>query len=60
MASKCIEEVEKIHDYLDNLPETGKVLSLGTMLKVGKSLNDGDPLDNFALALLIPTRSPRR
>ena len=47
-----MEEVEKIHDYLDNLPETGKVLSLGTMLKVGKSLNDGDPLDNFALALL--------
>ena len=47
-----MEEVEKIHDYLANLPETGKVLSLGTMLKVGKSLNDGDPLDNFALALL--------
>ena len=47
-----MEEVEKIHDYLNNLPETGKVLSLGTMLKVGKSLNDGEPLDNFALALL--------
>lgn len=47
-----MEEVEKLHDYLENLPETGKVLSLGTMLKVGKNLNDGEPLDNFALALI--------
>ena len=45
-------EVEKVHDYLEDLPETGKVLSLGTMLKVGRTLNDGDPLDNFALALV--------
>ena len=50
--SEKMEEVEKVHDYLESLPETGKVLSLGTMLKVGKNLNDGDPLDNFALALI--------
>ena len=42
----------KIHDYLDSLPETGKVLSLGTMLKVAEKLNNGKPLDNFQLALL--------
>ena len=47
-----MELVEKIHDYLDSMPETGKILSLGTMLKVGKTLNDGKPLDNFALALI--------
>jgi hypothetical protein len=45
-------QVETVHDYLDSLPETGKVLSLGTMLKVGKTMNDGKPLDNFLLALI--------
>lgn len=45
-------QIEKVHDYLDGLSETGKVISLGTMLKVGKILNDGEPLDNFGLALV--------
>jgi predicted RND superfamily exporter protein len=44
--------IAKIHDYLESLPETGKVLSLATMLKVAEKLNDGKPLDNFQLALL--------
>jgi predicted RND superfamily exporter protein len=42
----------KIHDYLDRLPETGKVLSLATMLKIAAKLNKGQPLDNFQLALV--------
>ncbi|MBE9503883.1 MAG: RND family transporter [Proteobacteria bacterium] len=50
--SDKMEEVTKIHDYLDSLSETGKVLSLGTMLKVGEKLNKGEPLDNFKLALI--------
>ncbi len=45
-------QVEKIHDYLESVPEIGKTLSLGTMMKVGKTLNDGEPLDNFLLALI--------
>ena len=57
--SDKMAEVEKIHDYLDGLPETGKVLSMGTMLKVGKSLNDGEPLDNFALALIYNELPPQ-
>ncbi len=44
--------ITKIHDYLDSLPETGKVMSLATMLKIAEDLNDGQPLDNFQLALL--------
>ena len=47
-----MDEVERIHDYLDAIPETGKVLSLGTMLKVGRTLNQGVSLDNFQMALL--------
>jgi predicted RND superfamily exporter protein len=44
--------VKKIHDYLESVPEIGKVLSLGTMLKLAEKLNHGKPLDNFQLALL--------
>ena len=44
--------ITRIHDYLDSLPETGKVLSLATMLKIAEDLNNGQPLDNFQLALL--------
>lgn len=47
-----MDKVEKVHDYLAGVPEIGKVLSLGTMLKIGKTLNDGEPLDNFLLALV--------
>jgi len=50
--SDKMEKVLRIHNYLDDLPETGKVFSLGTMLKVGKKLNQGKPLDNFDLALI--------
>jgi len=42
----------RIHDYLESLPATGKVLSLATMLKIAENLNHGKPLDNFQLALL--------
>ena len=42
----------KVHNYLDNIPEVGKVQSLATLLKLGKTLNKGDDLDGFKLALL--------
>jgi hypothetical protein len=44
--------VVKIHDYLDSLPETGKVLSLGTMMKIAERISKGKQLDNFELAVL--------
>ena len=44
--------VKKVHQYLDSLPATGKVVSLATLLKIAEDLNDGKPLDNFKLALL--------
>jgi predicted RND superfamily exporter protein len=45
--------VVKIHDYLASLPETGKVLSLGTIIKIAKKLNNDRPLDNFQLAMFF-------
>jgi predicted RND superfamily exporter protein len=50
--SDKMAQVKKIHDYLDGLPETGKVLSLETIMKIAEKLNNGKPLDNFTLALL--------
>ncbi len=47
-----MEKVERVHDYLDSLPETGKVSSLGTLLKVGRILNDNQSLDSLQLGLL--------
>ncbi len=44
--------VEKVHDYLEQLPETGKVLSLGTLLKIGRSLNKGKSLDSIEMGVL--------
>jgi predicted RND superfamily exporter protein len=50
--SDKMTEVKKVHDYLDSLPETGKVVSLETVMKVAERLNNGKPLDNFELAVL--------
>ncbi|GAX60496.1 integral membrane protein [Candidatus Scalindua japonica] len=50
--SDKMAKIMKVHDYLDSLPEIGKVLSLGTMLKVAEQFTKGEPLDDFQLALL--------
>ena len=44
--------IKQVHQYLSNLPEIGKVLSLANMLDIAEKLNDGKPLDSFELALL--------
>jgi predicted RND superfamily exporter protein len=41
-----------IHDWLDALPETGKVLSLATLLNIAYELNGGDALTSFELGVL--------
>ena len=45
-------EVARIHQYLDNLPETGKVLSVHTGMQLLESLNDGKPYSDFKLAIV--------
>ena len=46
-----LEEAARIHDYLDGLAETGKVLSISTAMHMLDTLNEGKPLDNFFLAI---------
>jgi uncharacterized protein len=47
-----LRTIRQVHDYLDALPQTGKVLSLGTLLKIGKTLNEGKPLESIEMAVL--------
>lgn len=47
-----METVRNVHAWLEQVPHVGKVLSLGTLLEVGQTLNKGKALDNFDLALL--------
>jgi uncharacterized protein len=47
-----IEMIKKAHDYLDALPEVGKVLSLASVIRVVEDLNDGRELDGLELGVL--------
>jgi len=47
-----LQDVAAIHDYLDGLPETGKVLSIATAMRMLESLTDGKSIDNFFLSIL--------
>jgi uncharacterized protein len=47
-----MHQVEEIHDYLNAQPEIGKVLSLGSMMKIADRLTDGRELDSFELSLI--------
>ena len=46
-----LEEVKALHDYLDSLPEIGKVQSLAIAYQVATDVNDG-VLNDFELALM--------
>ena len=41
----------KVHDYLDSLPEIGKVLSFGSILRVAEDLNNKE-LQSLEIAVL--------
>ena len=47
-----INKIKKVHDYLDSLPEIGKVLSLASTIRVAEKLNDNKELDSLEMALL--------
>lgn len=47
-----VERIKAMHRYLDAQPETGKVLSLATMIEIAEGFNDGQSLTNVQLALL--------
>ena len=46
-----MDKIIKVHDYLDSLPEIGKVLSFGSILRVAEDLNNKD-LQSLEIAVL--------
>ena len=46
-----MDKVIKVHDYLDSLPEIGKVLSFGSILRVAEDLNNKE-LQSLEIAVL--------
>ena len=46
-----MDKILKVHDYLDSLPEIGKVLSFGSILRVAEDLNN-KKLQSLEIAVL--------
>ncbi len=47
-----IDKITKVHDYLDNLDEVGKVLSFASMVRVAEDLSDTKKLRGLELGVL--------
>ena len=47
-----LSKLEEIHDYLDEIPEMGKVLSVASGIKLARMINDNNELNDLELALL--------
>ena len=52
-----INIIKEAHDYLESLPEVGKVLSLASIIRVGEKINKGE-FDAFELAI-VSKRMPK-
>jgi len=47
-----MEKIGRIHDFLDSLPETGKVQSVADLIDIATRLNDGIAMDDYELAIV--------
>lgn len=47
-----LARLREVHDYLDSLPETGKVLSMATTLEMLQTLNQNEAPGTFFLSVL--------
>jgi len=52
-----MNRLSKVHQYLDSLPETGKVQSISTTLDILAQVNGGEPLNALELAF-VPSAVP--
>ena len=47
-----IDKIEKVHTYLDELPDVGKVLSFSSIIEVATQLNNNKPLGTLEMGVL--------
>lgn len=50
--SRHLPDVKKLHNYVDDLPHTGKVLSLATFIEILEQLDAKVSADNFTLSIV--------
>jgi uncharacterized protein len=50
--SDKMNQLKQMHEYLDEHPRTGKVLSFGAVVQLAEELNGNEPIDSFLWALL--------
>ena len=48
-----LQALRALHLYLEEMPQTGKVISLATLDKVARDHNEGKPLDAVQLAVVL-------
>ena len=47
-----IDKISSVHDYLDSIPEIGKVLSFASIIRVIEDLNDNKKLQSLEMGVL--------
>jgi predicted RND superfamily exporter protein len=47
-----IDKIQAVHNYLDSLPEVGKVLSFSSIVEVATQLNNNKPLGTLEMGVL--------
>jgi uncharacterized protein len=47
-----IDKIKKVHNYLDDLPAVGKVLSFSSIIEVATQLNNNKPLGTLEMGVL--------
>ena len=47
-----INKIQAVHNYLDNLPAVGKVLSFSSIIEVATQLNNNEPLGTLEMGVL--------
>ena len=48
-----IDRISSVHNYLDNLPQVGKVLSFSSIIDVATLLNNNKPLGTLEMEFYI-------
>lgn len=56
--SRQLEEVLAMHDFMDTLPETGKVISLASVARVLEQIDPDVLEDNFQLSIIYERLDP--
>jgi len=47
-----VDKIQAVHNYLDSLPEVGKVLSFSSIIEVATQLNNNKPLGTLEMGVL--------